>query len=88
MCAVDINEADKIYTTEHIWPTSFWTQYQMLAWRQFKQSRGHILHKFDIIHSLFIALVAGAVYFQTELSYRTLRDKMGTVSRIENGICS
>jgi hypothetical protein len=69
-------------------PFSFWTQYQMLAWRQFKQSRGHILHKFDIIHSLLIALVAGAVYFQTELSYRTLRDKMGTVSRIENGICS
>jgi len=88
VCAVDINEADKIYTTEHIWPTSFWTQHQMLTWRQFKQSRAHIFHKFDIMHSLFIAFVAGTVYFQTELSYRTLRDKMGTVSRVENGIYS
>lgn len=64
----------------HVWPTSFWIQYRMLTWRQFKQSKGTILDHYEVISALIMAVVGGMIYFQTEYSYRTLRDKMGTVS--------
>ena len=80
--AVGIDKEETISSINHNWTTSFWTQYRMLTWRQFKQSRGHILHTVDVMRALMIAIVAGLVYFKLEYSYRTLRDRMGTVSSL------
>ena len=77
LCAVDVNNTEE---TQQKWPTSFWTQYRMLTWRTFKQSRGHIMNKYDVVQCIFVAILAGIVFFQIDLSFRTLRDQMGVVS--------
>jgi hypothetical protein len=38
------------------------------------------MNKHDIIQCMFVAILAGTVFFQIELSFRTLRDQMGVVS--------
>ena len=72
--AVDVNNTEE---TQQKWPTSFWT------WRTFKQSRGHIMNKVDIVQSIFVAMLTGTVFFQIDLSFRTLRDQMGVVSWLD-----
>jgi hypothetical protein len=52
----------------------------MLTWRTFKQSKGHIMNKYDFVQCILVALIAGTVFFQIDLSFRTLRDEMGVVS--------
>ncbi|XP_052074941.1 uncharacterized protein LOC127712505 [Mytilus californianus] len=79
VCVVGIDKEETSVHSHHAWPTSFWTQYRMLTWRQFRQSKGRILHKYEIIQSILLALLGGILYFQTDYSYRTLRDKMGTI---------
>ncbi|XP_076106535.1 uncharacterized protein LOC143075118 isoform X2 [Mytilus galloprovincialis] len=79
ICAVGIDTEETSVHSHHAWPTSFWMQYRMLTWRQFRQSKGRILHKYEVIQSLLLATLAGILYFQTDYSYRTLRDKMGTI---------
>jgi len=79
--AVDVNNTEELLSaTEQKWPTSFWTQYRMLTWRTFKQSRGHVMNKYDLVQCIFMAILAGIVFFQIDLSFRTLRDEMGVVS--------
>ena len=81
LCAVDVNNTEELLsTTLQKWPTSFWTQYRMLTWRTFKQSKGHVMNKYDFVQCILVALIAGAVFFQIDLSFRTLRDAMGVVS--------
>ena len=81
LCAVDVNNTEELLsTTLQKWPTSFWTQYRMLTWRTFKQSKGHIMNKYDFVQCILVALIAGTVFFQIDLSFRTLRDEMGVVS--------
>ncbi|XP_021349693.1 ABC transporter G family member 14-like isoform X1 [Mizuhopecten yessoensis] len=63
--------------TTRRWPTSFWTQFKMLNWRSYKQSKGRILHKFDLIQSAFIAAFVSRLFYQTEDSVNTVRDRMG-----------
>ncbi|OWF52254.1 ABC transporter G family member 14 [Mizuhopecten yessoensis] len=65
--------------TTRRWPTSFWTQFKMLNWRSYKQSKGRILHKFDLIQAAFIAAFASILFFQIEDSANTVRDRMGLV---------
>jgi hypothetical protein len=69
--------------TQQKWRTSFWTQYRMLTWRTFKQSKGHIMNKHDIVQCMFVAILVGIVFFQIDLSVRTLRDQMGVVSLLQ-----
>ncbi|XP_033747907.1 ABC transporter G family member 14-like [Pecten maximus] len=66
--------------TNRRWPTSFWTQFKMLNWRSYKQSKGRIFHKFDLIQSACIASFASVLYFQIDNSVKTVRDRMGLVS--------
>lgn len=66
--------------THRRWPTSFWTQFKMLNWRSYKQSKGRIFHKFDIIQAACIATVASILYFQIDSTVKTVRDRMGLVS--------
>jgi len=81
LCAVDVNNTEELLSeTQQKWPTSFWTQYRMLTWRTFKQSRGHVMNKYDMVQCIFVAILAGTVFFQIDLSFRTLRDEMGVVS--------
>ncbi|OWF40983.1 ABC transporter G family member 14 [Mizuhopecten yessoensis] len=65
--------------TTRRWPTSLWTQFKMLNWRSYKQSKGRILHTFDIIQAAFIAAFSGILFFQTENSVNTVRDRSGLV---------
>ena len=84
LCAVDVNNTEEFLSeTQQKWPTSFWTQYRMLTWRTFKQSRGHIMNKYDVVQCIFVAILAGIVFFQIDLSFRTLRDQMGVVSWLD-----
>ncbi|XP_048252427.1 ABC transporter G family member 22-like [Haliotis rufescens] len=61
------------------WPTCFWTQYKMLNWRTFKQSRGRILSKYAISNALVLAIVVGLLWFQMERTHKTIRDRMGMI---------
>ena len=81
LCAVHVNNTEELLSTpQQKWPTSFWTQYRMLTWRTFKQSKGHVMNKYDFVQCILVALIAGTVFFQIDLSFRTLRDEMGVVS--------
>ncbi|XP_021342163.1 ABC transporter G family member 14-like [Mizuhopecten yessoensis] len=61
------------------WLTSSWNQLKMLNWRSYKQAKGRIFQKYDVIHAILLAVIFGMVYFQIENSEKTLRDKMGLV---------
>ncbi|XP_033731123.1 ABC transporter G family member 21-like, partial [Pecten maximus] len=61
------------------WPTSLWTQFNMLSWRSYKQSKGRILDKFEILLAAMTATFVSITFFQTENSASTVRDKMGLV---------
>ncbi|XP_046556875.1 ABC transporter G family member 22-like [Haliotis rubra] len=61
------------------WPTCFWTQYKMLNWRTFKQSRGRILSKYAISNALILATVVGILWFQMERTHKNIRDRMGMI---------
>lgn len=61
------------------WPTSIRTQIIMLMWRAFKQSKGQILNKYDVIQSLFLGVIASVMYYQIADTPSTIRDKMGLV---------
>lgn len=61
------------------WPTSMGTQITMLMWRSFKQSKGHILNKYEVTQSLFLGAIASLVYYQIADLLSTLRDRMGLV---------
>ncbi|XP_033752193.1 ABC transporter G family member 21-like [Pecten maximus] len=61
------------------WPTSLWTQFNMLSWRSYKQSKGRILDKFEILLAAMTATYVSVSFFQTENSASTVRDKMGLV---------
>jgi len=38
------------------------------------------MNKYDLVQCIFMAILAGIVFFQIDLSFRTLRDEMGVVS--------
>ncbi|XP_067834845.1 uncharacterized protein, partial [Heptranchias perlo] len=46
------------------WTSSFWTQYSTLTARNFKQQRGVILSWLNLIQTLIMALVPGAIFWQ------------------------
>lgn len=62
------------------WPTSWFTQYYMLSWRSYKQTKGLLKQGYAIIQTLIISLVVGVIYWQIELNVHTIRDVMGLVS--------
>ncbi|XP_060075883.1 uncharacterized protein LOC132555551 [Ylistrum balloti] len=62
------------------WPTSSWNQLKLLNWRSYKQAKGRIFQRYDIIHAAVLAVIFGMLYFQIENSEKTLRDKMGMVT--------
>ncbi|KAL3885005.1 hypothetical protein ACJMK2_025104 [Sinanodonta woodiana] len=61
------------------WPTSFSTQLRMLSWRTFKVSRGRILHLYELLQALILAVVLGLVFFQIPHTIESIRDRMGLV---------
>ena len=84
-CILDISTVDfKDVAKEEgpstrTWPTSFFTQYRMLTWRNFKQSRGRIFDPAETAQALFIALLGGLMYFRIPDTLDTFRDRMGVV---------
>lgn len=61
------------------WPTSFWTQFKMLAWRNAKQSRWRIFDDCVLAHATIIAIAYCILYYQIPGTTETLRDRMGAV---------
>ena len=61
------------------WPTSFYTQYKMLTWRNFKQSKGRIFDRAETALALFIAILGGLLYFRIPNTLETFRDRLGLV---------
>ncbi|XP_025089507.1 ABC transporter G family member 21-like isoform X1 [Pomacea canaliculata] len=59
------------------WATGFWTQYKMLNWRTFKQSRSRIISKYNIVNSMSVAIVLGLLWFQIERTHETIKERMG-----------
>eukprot|EP00106_Octopus_bimaculoides_P007545 XP_014774987.1 PREDICTED: ABC transporter G family member 14-like [Octopus bimaculoides] len=59
------------------WPTSFWTQFRWLAWRNFKQSKSRIVSKFEIFRTISLGIAIGLLYFQTERTEDRIRDVKG-----------
>lgn len=59
------------------WPTSWFTQYYMLSWRSFKQTKGNLLQGYAIIQTVIVTLVVGVIYWQIEQNMKTIRDVMG-----------
>ncbi|XP_060063730.1 uncharacterized protein LOC132544179 [Ylistrum balloti] len=66
--------------TTRRWSTSIWTQFKMLNWRSYKQSKGRIFEKFDLLQAAFIASFASILFFQIDDSINTVRDRMGLVT--------
>ncbi|XP_060073038.1 uncharacterized protein LOC132552828 [Ylistrum balloti] len=61
------------------WPTSLWNQFKLLSWRSYRQSKGRLLHKFEVLLTAFIAAFLSVIFFQVEDSIITVRDRMGLV---------
>ncbi|KAL3885010.1 hypothetical protein ACJMK2_025109 [Sinanodonta woodiana] len=59
------------------WPTSFSTQFHMISWRTFKVSRGRILHLYELLQSMILAVILGLVFFQIPQTIDSIRDRMG-----------
>ncbi|KAK3609946.1 hypothetical protein CHS0354_011775 [Potamilus streckersoni] len=59
------------------WPTYFSTQLHMLSWRTFKVSRGRILHLYELLQSIILAVALGLVFFQVPHTIGSIRDRMG-----------
>lgn len=64
------------------WPTSFWTQFKMLSWRNAKQSRWRIFDECILAHAAIVAIAYCVLYYQIPDTIETLRDRMGAVSNI------
>ena len=64
------------------WPTSFHTQFKMLTWRNFKQSKGRILHLYDVIKYIVVSAIIGTLYYQIQQNEDTVRDRVGLVTMI------
>ena len=69
-------------TIRQRWPTGWWTQYIMLSWRSFKQTKGVLKQGYSIAQNLIVSLVVGIIYWQLEMNLNTTRDLMGLVSQI------
>ncbi|CAH1772251.1 unnamed protein product [Owenia fusiformis] len=61
------------------WMTSWWTQYSVLTQRNLYQAKDRILSKFNIIQTLFLAVLASLFWFQIERTEVTLRDRIGLI---------
>ncbi|KAK3084820.1 hypothetical protein FSP39_019556 [Pinctada imbricata] len=63
--------------TARVWPNSFWAQYKILTWRNYRQAKGRIIDRKTTIQALIVGLVGGLVYFQIPDTLDTFRDRMG-----------
>ncbi|KAK3083673.1 hypothetical protein FSP39_001247 [Pinctada imbricata] len=77
---INIKDADREdQRTTRRWPTGFWTQYRMLTWRNYKQSKGRIFERYESAQSLLMAIIGGCMYFQIADTLDTFRDRMGAI---------
>ena len=65
--------------TEQKWPTSFWTQVQVLTSRNFYEARGRMLSKLNFIQTIVLALVTGSIWYQIPRTEDTLNDVKGWI---------
>lgn len=64
------------------WPTGFATQFRMLTWRNYKQSKSRIFEFHDLVHFAILAAIAGILFFQISKTATVFKDRMGLVSKL------
>ncbi|XP_045171648.2 uncharacterized protein LOC123533818 isoform X2 [Mercenaria mercenaria] len=72
----ELHVSDLKSSDQQRWPCGFYTQFRMLFWRNFKQSRGRILHLFGVIHYVVIAAFVSMAFFKISSDAKDSRDKM------------
>ncbi|XP_052215978.1 uncharacterized protein LOC127834288 isoform X2 [Dreissena polymorpha] len=80
-CAVDLDDLglDIQESRDQRWPTGFATQFRMLTWRNYKQSKSRIFEFHDMVHFAILAAIAGVLFFQISKTAEVLRDRMGLI---------
>ncbi|WAR01369.1 AB14G-like protein, partial [Mya arenaria] len=74
---LDDVDLDYVQNKQTRWPTDFWTQFKMLTWRNYKQSKSRIFEYHDLMHFAVMAAVAGVLFFQIPKDADVFRDRMG-----------
>ncbi|WAR01365.1 AB22G-like protein [Mya arenaria] len=67
--------------TQAKWPTNVWTQFRMLSWRNYKQSKSRIFEYHDLIYFAVTAAVCGVLFFQIPKDADVFRDRMVPTER-------
>ncbi|XP_052797603.1 uncharacterized protein LOC128229820 [Mya arenaria] len=76
---LDDVDLDYVQNKQTRWPTDFWTQFKMLTWRNYKQSKSRIFEYHDLMHFAVMAAVAGVLFFQIPKDADVFRDRMGLI---------
>ncbi|WAR01372.1 AB22G-like protein [Mya arenaria] len=61
------------------WPTGFWTQFRMLTWRNYKQSKGRLFQYHDLVFFAVMSAIVSLLFFQIPNTADVFRDRMGLV---------
>ncbi|XP_052799742.1 uncharacterized protein LOC128231237 isoform X2 [Mya arenaria] len=76
---LDAVDLDNAQNTQAKWPTNVWTQFRMLSWRNYKQSKSRIFEYHDLIYFAVTAAVCGVLFFQIPKDADVFRDRMGFI---------
>ncbi|CAH1772265.1 unnamed protein product [Owenia fusiformis] len=73
------DDANSMLNDNEKWVTSWWTQYSVLTRRNLFQAKDRILSKFNIIQTMFLALLTSLFWFQMPRTEATLKDRIGLI---------
>lgn len=61
------------------WPTTFWTQFRVLAGRAFIETKSELWDKIGFIQTLALSVIIGLIWWDTPHKEESLQDKMGVL---------
>ncbi|KAL6042921.1 Broad substrate specificity ATP-binding cassette transporter ABCG2 [Balamuthia mandrillaris] len=69
---------DKTYE-KHKFPTSFWTQTWVLAQRNFKQQKGEVFNKLNVLQVLAMTFIMSIFWFQMDYKEDAISERFGFI---------